>query len=340
VGTTGTWDALGGGAVSIATINNQPPIAGNFNMVGTANQIAVAAVAGADTFSLVGPYTPATYTAHGVLIGEGATSIVATAAGTNGQVLTGATGADPAFAALGTNSGLTAHGVLIGEGNGAIVALAAAATGTLLAGNTAADPSFTASPSVTGSITAGTGITSTTGNIVATAGEVNAGTTMTAGTGITATTGNISATAGAVSAGTTVTGGTGVTATTGNVTATAGAVNAGTSMTATAGDITATLGNVIINGAAKQLRVHGGAVTDFIGQATLTNGTVTVANTNIAATDRVFVNRSAKNGSTAYGVPLITITAATNFVLTACKSDTTTETNDASTFDYFIVRQV
>jgi len=119
-----------------------------------------------------------------------------------------------------------------------------------------------------------------------------------------------------------------------------GPITASTSMTATAGDITATLGNVVINGAAKQLQVHGGAVTDFIGQATLTNGTVTVANTNIAATDRVFVTRSAKNGSTAYGVPLITITAATNFVLTACKSDTTTETGDASTFDYFIVRQV
>jgi len=139
---------------------------------------------------------------------------------------------------------------------------------------------------------------------------------------------------------TTVTAGTGITSTTGNIVATAGAVNAGTSMTATAGDITATLGHVVINGAAKQLKVHGGAVTDFIGQATLTNGTVTVANTNIAATDRVFVTRSAKNGSTAYGTPLITITAATNFVITACKADTTTETNDASTFDYFIVRQV
>lgn len=146
---------------------------------------------------------------------------------------------------------------------------------------------------------------------------------------------------------TTVTAGTGITATTGNIVATAGQVNAGTSMTAattitaTAGDITATLGHVIINGAAKQLRVHGGAVTDFIGQATLTNGTVTVANTNIAATDRIFVNRSAVNASTALGVFKVVITAATNFVITACKpADATTETGDASTVDYFIVRQV
>jgi hypothetical protein len=118
-------------------------------------------------------------------------------------------------------------------------------------------------------------------------------------------------------------------------------VTAGTAITATAGDITATLGNVIINGAAKQLRVHGGAVTDFIGQATLTSGTVTVLNTNIAATDRIFVNRSAVNGSTALGVFKVVISASTNFVITACKpADGTTETNDASTVDYFIVRQV
>ena len=127
---------------------------------------------------------------------------------------------------------------------------------------------------------------------------------------------------------TTVTAGTGVIATTGGV-------------TATAGDITATAGNVIINGAAKQLRAHGGAGTDFIGQATLTNGTVTVANTNIATTDRIFVTRSAVNASSALGVFKVVKTASTNFVITACKpADGTTETGDASTVDYFIVRQV
>ena len=101
-----------------------------------------------------------TLTAHGVLIGEGTSPVQVTAAGTNGQVLTGATGANPAFSALGTNSGLTAHGVLIGEGNSAIAATAVGATGTLLAGATGADPAFTASPSVTGSLTAVTGLAS------------------------------------------------------------------------------------------------------------------------------------------------------------------------------------
>lgn len=45
-------------------------------------------------------------TAHGVLVGEGTSAIVATAAGSNGQVLLGSTGADPAFAAL-TSTGST-----------------------------------------------------------------------------------------------------------------------------------------------------------------------------------------------------------------------------------------
>jgi len=159
----------------------------------------------------------------------------------------------------------------------------------------------TGNTAVTGTLTSSAGITATTGNIVASAG-------------------NLAATLGSVSAGTTVTAGTGITATTGN--------------------ITATSGNVVVNGAAKQYQCHGGAVTDFIGQAVLVAGTITVANTNIAATDRIFVTRSAKNASTAYGTFEVVITPATNFVITACKADTTTETNDVSTVDYIIVRQV
>jgi len=43
----------------------------------------------------------ADYTDHGVLLGQGTdTNLVATAAGTNGQVLVGSTGADPAFATI------------------------------------------------------------------------------------------------------------------------------------------------------------------------------------------------------------------------------------------------
>lgn len=107
-----------------------------------------------------------------------------------------------------------------------------------------------------------------------------------------------------------------------------------------AGDVNISSGNLIIFGSAKHLNVQGGAVTDFIGQATLTNGTQTVNNTNISTEDRILVTRSAKNGSTAYGTFETTINNATSFVIRSAKSDTTTETGDASTVDYLIVRQI
>lgn len=68
------------------------------NVSGTVDQVAVANGTTTPVISLVGPYTPATYTAHGVLIGESNTSIVALGAGTAGQVLqSGGPSADPAY---------------------------------------------------------------------------------------------------------------------------------------------------------------------------------------------------------------------------------------------------
>jgi hypothetical protein len=150
------WVILGGGSSDVNTINTLPPTGGNITIAGTAAQIGVANAGSTVTLSLIGPYTPATYTAHGVLIGEGASSVVATAAGTTGQVLIGSTGADPAFGALGLNSGLTAHGVLLGENNSAIVASAAGTNGQVFLGSTGADPAF-------GTLTTSTGVAYTTG---------------------------------------------------------------------------------------------------------------------------------------------------------------------------------
>jgi len=100
-------------------------------------------------------------------------------------------------------------------------------------------------------------------------------------------------------------------------------------------------GNLILSDVATQLQMNGGAATDFIGQATLTNGQVTVSNTNIAATDRIFLTRSAINASTALGMPLTTISAGASFTIEAKDLSTPAndETGDQSTFDYFIVRQ-
>lgn len=99
-------------------------------------------------------------------------------------------------------------------------------------------------------------------------------------------------------------------------------------------------GNLVIGAVAKQLEMNGGAATDFIGQATLTAGTVTVANTNIKATDRIFVTRSDVNGSTALGVLDVSITASTSFTIDARNpADATVQTNDISVVDYIIVNQ-
>jgi hypothetical protein len=112
----GIWTVLGaaaGGDIQTLTGDSGGallPTTGNMNLLGTANQVAVTGAGSTLTFSLVGPYTPATYTTNGVLIGKAASSIVATVAGTNGQLLIGSTGAAPAFGTVTTSTGLTITG--------------------------------------------------------------------------------------------------------------------------------------------------------------------------------------------------------------------------------------
>ncbi len=124
----------GGNWVEIATGSGDV-----LSVTGTANQILASPTTGAVTLSLIGPYTPATYTAHGVLIGEGTGSIVATAAATNGQLLIGSTGADPAFGTLTTSTGVNftsgAHSLAIDLKSGGYNINAASTGGTLVAQN-------------------------------------------------------------------------------------------------------------------------------------------------------------------------------------------------------------
>jgi hypothetical protein len=109
----------------------------------------------------------------------------------------------------------------------------------------------------------------------------------------------------------------------------------------TTGDTSVT-GNLLLPTAATQLQVEGGAVTDFIGQATLVLGTVTVANTNIAATDKIFLSREGVGASTTLGELDVSISASTSFTITALQTGTpgSTETGDLSIVNYFIVRQL
>lgn len=306
-----------------------------------------------------------TLTAHGVLVGEGTSPVVGITAGATGEVLAGNTGADPAFTASPTITTLTAttiHGTTI-DTNVAAAELSLNGT-TIAATGSDADVSLNLTTKGTGSVVfaqskAGVDQNMQITNSDNTAAAGNAGLQLAVGgststgdpyvsfqiSGVGASTmtmglDNSASDLFVISNSTALGTSNALTLTQAGALNATTSVTAGTSVTATAGDITATLGNVILNGAAKQLRVHGGAVTDFIGQAVLVNGVVTVANTNIAATDRIFVTRSAKNASTAYGVFLTDITGATSFTITSCKSDTTTETNDQSTVDYFIVRQV
>lgn len=134
------------------------------SVTGTANQILASPTGGAVVLSLIGPYTPATYTAHGVLIGEGTSSIVATAAGTAGQVLTsGGASADPAWTTSTFPSTATAGSLIAATATNVIGQIADVAVGQVLAsGGVGAVPAYTASPSVTGNVTTATGFVATT----------------------------------------------------------------------------------------------------------------------------------------------------------------------------------
>ncbi len=252
--------AGGGNWIEIATSSGDV-----LSVTGTANQILASPTTGAVVLSLIGPYTPATYTAHGVLIGEGTSSIVATAAGTTGQVLTATTAADPAFAAIGTNSGLTAHGVLLGEGTGAFVATAAGSAGQVLtSGGASADPAWTTA-TFPATATAGALIAATATNVIGQIADVAVGQLLASGgvgvipayTASPSVTGNMTAATGFVA----TTAGAGITlnsaATSGTTTATlngrSGQVTI-TTPTINAGEtFTMTIANTSITGSSTQV---------------------------------------------------------------------------------------
>ena len=73
-GSTLTLMGSGGGAVSSVT--------------GTANQVLASPTTGAVVVSLIGPYSPSTYTLDGVLYGNGTSAIQATSAVANGVLIT------------------------------------------------------------------------------------------------------------------------------------------------------------------------------------------------------------------------------------------------------------
>lgn len=157
------------------------------SVTGTANQILATPTTGNVVLSLIGPYTPSTYTLDGVLYGNGTSSIGATAAGTTGQVLTANTGAAPTWTTATFPSTAGAAGTILRSNGtnwvastdtypdtataGALIAatatnvigqIADVAVGQVLAsGGVGVIPAYTATPSVT-SIATVTGLSAST----------------------------------------------------------------------------------------------------------------------------------------------------------------------------------
>ena len=113
-----------------------------------------------------------------------------------------------------------------------------------------------------------------------------------------------------------------------------------TVLQAGSGDVRVTSANLRIATTGKGLQIKGGAATDFVGSGTLSSGTVTILNTNIATGDLIFLSRIAAGASTTLGVLSYTISNATSFTVTSLILGTpgSTQTGDVSTFAYQIIR--
>ena len=107
---------------------------------------------------------------------------------------------------------------------------------------------------------------------------------------------------------------------------------------ATAGSVTNVNSQLVIATAGKGLTINGGAATDTIGQATLVAGVATVLNTNIAATDRIFISRRTTGGA-AVGNLTYVINVGVSFVVSSFNDASAAVITDVGSFDYLIIRQ-
>jgi hypothetical protein len=206
-----TWILCAPGTSNVNTINSLAPFGGNITIAGTADQILAISAGSTVTLSLTGPYSPSTYTNHGVLIGEGTTAIHATSAGIAGQVLT-SNGPllDPTFQTAGGGL-LNTINSLVPVGGDILLAGTANQITATSAGHTVTY-SLPAAITAPGSLTTTTSLTATLGAITATNGNLVFGT---AGNKILSTSVGTLAAAGANSFGSVVlVGGTATVATT------------------------------------------------------------------------------------------------------------------------------
>jgi len=320
-----------------------PPIGATTPAAGSFTNVLASGTLGVTGASTLAAVAATNITASGTLGVTGVTTLAAVGA-TNGTFSgTLAVSGTTTLAAVGATNG-TFSGTLGVTGTstlGVVNATNGTFSGTLgvSGASSFASGTFSTTLGVTGLSTLGDLTQVGTANINASgAGVTTIGTGGTGAVNIGNTTGNTSVT-GSLSTTTTLTAGTGITATTGNITTTAGSITSATTLTATLGDITATDGDIVLAGAATQISMNGGAATDFIGTGTLTAGVATILNTNIKATDRVFIQRISGGASVALGVLSYAINVGTSLVVTSLALDNTTETDDVSTFSYFIVNE-
>lgn len=117
-----------------------------------------------------------------------------------------------------------------------------------------------------------------------------------------------------------------------------GSATAGSTLALNAAAAVSVVSDLEISTAGKKLIINGGAATDFIGTATLAAGTVTIANTNIAANDRIFLSRITA-GAGAVGFLTYVINAGVDFVVSSVDSTGAAANTDVGAFAYVIIRQ-
>lgn len=105
---------------------------------------------------------------------------------------------------------------------------------------------------------------------------------------------------------------------------------------------TSVLGNLALPTSGTGLQIEAGSVLDTVGVATLSSGTVTVANTNINANDIILISRQSAGSSSALGELTYTISAGVSFTITSIDvaAPPATEIGDNSVAAYMIVRRL
>lgn len=241
--------------------------------------------------------------------GTGATTVNIAGGAGSAKAVNIATGSVANVITIGTVSGAAALNMLVGTGNFSLDGAATSAY-TFAPSTTSGTINFGGTGANTGTMTIAGGTGAQTINIANSTGVK----TVNIATG---------AAANVVTIGTT------------NTTSTT-TINSGS------GNINATGGNLKIATTGKGLQIKTGAATDMAGSSVLTLGTVTIANTNIATGDLIFLTRISAAGSATLGELTYTISNGASFTVTSLILGTpaSTQTADVSTFGYFIVRGV